>query len=379
MSSEGAPSAALNDADRRYMTLALRLGRRGLGVVAPNPAVGCIVVNDGRIVGRGWTQPGGRPHAETEALARAGASARGATAYVTLEPCSHHGQTPPCADALIAAGVRRVVVAVEDPDPRVSGSGLAKLRDAGIAVDCGLMADEARAANAGFLSAISNGRPWVTAKVASSQDGGIATAGGESQWITGPAARREGHLLRARHDAIAVGSATVAEDDPSLTCRLEGLSSASPIRVVFDSQLQISPDATLVTTAASVPTWIVCTERADRDRHARLAGAGVRVLPCAAHGARPSIPDALRRLAAEGVTRLLVEGGGRLLASFLAADAIDEIVWLRAPMLLGGDARPAVAALALPTLAAAPAFERVSARSVAADIMETLRRLRTPG
>ena len=212
------------ETDLRWMRAAFALARRGLGNVWPNPAVGCVLVRDGRVVGRGWTQPGGRPHAETEALRRAGALARGATAYVSLEPCSHWGRTSPCADALIAAGVRRVVAALEDPDPRVSGSGIARLREAGIAVETGLGAAEAAEINAGFLTRQRLGRPLVTLKLATSLDGKIATATGESQWITGPSARAYAHKLRAEHDAIMVGTGTVLADDPQLTCRLPGLS-----------------------------------------------------------------------------------------------------------------------------------------------------------
>ena len=209
--------------DLGHMRAALALARRGLGRVAPNPAVGCILVRDGIVVGRGWTQPGGRPHAETEALRRAGAAAAGAVAYVTLEPCAHHGSTPPCADALIAAGVSRVVVAIEDPDPRVAGRGLARLTAAGISVETGVCADEAGRLNAGFLKRIEHGLPLVTLKLATSLDGKIATHAGESQWITGEDARARGHLLRAQTDAIMIGSGTAQIDNPLLTCRLPGL------------------------------------------------------------------------------------------------------------------------------------------------------------
>ncbi|MBX6375722.1 MAG: bifunctional diaminohydroxyphosphoribosylaminopyrimidine deaminase/5-amino-6-(5-phosphoribosylamino)uracil reductase RibD, partial [Acetobacteraceae bacterium] len=240
------------------MRAALALARRGLGNAWPNPAVGCVLVRDGRVVGRGWTQPGGRPHAETEALRRAGPEgARGATAYVTLEPCSHHGRTPPCCDALIAAGVARVVVALQDPDSRVNGRGIARLRAAGIAVETGLCEAEARAINAGFIRRIHLGLPLVTLKLATTLDGRIATATGESRWITGPEARREAHALRARHDAVLVGSGTVLADDPDLTCRLPGMAKTPVLRVVADSRLRTPPAARLVATARQVPTWIV--------------------------------------------------------------------------------------------------------------------------
>src|SRR5918994_6733853 len=234
--------AAPSEQDRAHMAAALALSRRGLVNTWPNPAVGCVIVREGRVVGRGWTQPGGRPHAETEALARAGDQARGATAYVTLEPCSHWGRTPPCCDALIAAGVARVVVATGDPDPRVDGRGMRRLREAGIAVDQGLLEAEARAVIAGFVRRITRGLPLVTLKLATTLDGRIATASGESRWITGAAARRAAHALRARHDAVLVGSGTVLADDPDLTCRLPGMERGVPIaRVVADARLRTPP------------------------------------------------------------------------------------------------------------------------------------------
>src|SRR5580700_4659831 len=225
--------------DLGHMRTALGLARRGLGNTWPNPAVGCVIVKDGRVVGRGWTQKGGRPHAETEALARAGKGAKGATAYVSLEPCSHHGKTPPCAEALIAAGVSRVVAAVEDPDPRVSGRGIARLRAAGIAVEAGLCAAEAAELNAGFFCRVAQGRPLVTLKLAASLDGRIATPTGKSRWITGPAARERAHLLRAAHDAVLIGTGTALADDPQLTCRLPGLEARSPVRIVIDRTLRL--------------------------------------------------------------------------------------------------------------------------------------------
>src|SRR5712691_553149 len=249
--------------DLSIMRAALALARRGLGNVWPNPAVGCVIARNSKVVGRGWTQPGGRPHAETEALARAGGAAQGATAYVTLEPCSHWGRTPPCADALIAAAVGRVVVAIEDSDPRVAGGGLARLRAAGIAVETGLGAADAAEINAGFLQRVRLGRPLVTLKLATSLDGRIATAAGESRWITGPAARDHAHLLRATHDAILVGTGTVLADDPQLTCRLPGLAGCSPVRVVLDRQLRIPPGADIIAEARQVPTWLVTLPAAD--------------------------------------------------------------------------------------------------------------------
>ena len=242
------------------MAHALALAGRGLGNVWPNPAVGCILVRDGRIAGRGWTQPGGRPHAETEALARAGAGAQGATCYTTLEPCAHEGKTGPCADALAEAGIARAVVALEDPDARVAGRGIARLEAAGIEVARGCMENEARALNAGFLARVEKGRPHLTLKLASSLDGRIATHSGDSRWITGEAARARAHLLRARHDAVMVGAASARADDPALTCRLPGMAGASPVRVVIDGSARLPATHALIAGAGTAPTWIVSTE-----------------------------------------------------------------------------------------------------------------------
>ena len=320
------------------MGLALGLARRGLGRTAPNPSVGCVLVKDGVIVGWGWTQPGGRPHAEIEALARAGDRASGATAYVTLEPCAHWGKTGPCCDALIAAGVRRVVAALRDPDPRVAGGGFARIEAAGVPVEVGLMAEEARALNAGFLSRIERGRPWITLKLATSLDGRIATATGASRWITGPEARAHAHLLRARNDAILVGAGTALADDPMLTCRLPGMADRSPIRVVLDRRLRVPLDSALVKSARDVPLWIV------------TAGAGAAHEAAGATLIRPSDLEpagVAAELGARGVTRLLIEGGGAVAASFLRAGLVDELIWMRAPILIGGDGVPALASLGI--------------------------------
>ncbi|HEX5318357.1 MAG TPA: bifunctional diaminohydroxyphosphoribosylaminopyrimidine deaminase/5-amino-6-(5-phosphoribosylamino)uracil reductase RibD [Stellaceae bacterium] len=347
--------------DLAAMRAALALARRGLGNTWPNPAVGCVLVNEGRVVGRGWTQPGGRPHAETEALRRAGPAAKGATAYVTLEPCAHHGKTPPCAGALIAAGVARVAAAIEDPDPRVAGKGLARLRAAGIVVDEGLCAAEAEEVNAGFLQRVRTGRPLVTLKLAATLDGRIATASGESRWITGPAARERAHALRAGHDAILVGTGTVIADDPELTCRLPGLTDRSPLRIVFDRHLRIPPAARVF----APPCWVLTAAPDAPELRAR----GVEVVP-----APPDLGETLRVLGARGLTRVLVEGGGRLAASLLAAGLVDRLVWMRAPMAIGGEGIPAIAALGLARLADAPRFELVSSVTIGGDVVETYRR-----
>jgi diaminohydroxyphosphoribosylaminopyrimidine deaminase/5-amino-6-(5-phosphoribosylamino)uracil reductase len=359
--------------DLAHMRAALALARRNIGATWPNPSVGCVIVNDGRVVGRGWTQPGGRPHAETEALRRAGAAARGATAYVSLEPCSHHGRTPPCAEALIAAGIARVVAALDDPDPRVSGSGLARLRQAGIAIETGLCAEEAAELNAGFLCRVTKGRPLVTLKLATSLDGRIATATGQSRWITGPAARERAHLLRATHDAVLVGPGTALADDPLLTCRLPGLEDRSPVRIVLDRSLRLPATLRLFTEARETPSWVVTSAVADPGRRAALEKLGITVIavePDATGGL--DLAATLRALGYKGLTRLLVEGGGGLAASLLRAGLVDRLVWLHAPLLIGGDGIPAVAAVGL-ALDGAPRFERLSAETVGGDLLETYR------
>jgi diaminohydroxyphosphoribosylaminopyrimidine deaminase/5-amino-6-(5-phosphoribosylamino)uracil reductase len=358
---------AASDSDRAAMRAALALARRGLGMVWPNPAVGCVVVKDGRVVGRGWTQRGGRPHAEAEALARAGAAARGATVYTSLEPCSHWGRTPPCADALIGAGVGRVVAALEDPDPRVAGTGNARLRDAGIGVEVGLCAAEAGEVNAGFFCRLAHGRPLVTLKLAASLDGRIATATGESRWITGPAARERAHLLRATHDAVMIGTGTALADDPELTCRLPGLSGRSPVRIVLDGRLRL-PDTMR---AFAPPSWVLTLAGAPEERRARLRRLGAEVIgvPPDADG-RIDLALALQALGARGLTRLLVEGGGTLAAALLARGLVDRLVWLHAPLLIGGDGIPAVAPLGLAALAGAPGFVPLSSERVGADRLE---------
>jgi diaminohydroxyphosphoribosylaminopyrimidine deaminase/5-amino-6-(5-phosphoribosylamino)uracil reductase len=356
------------------MRAALALARRGLGTVWPNPAVGCVIVDRGRVVGRGWTQPGGRPHGETEALRRAGNAARGATAYVSLEPCCHWGRTPPCTDALIGAGIGRVVVALEDPDPRVAGEGVRRLRAAGLDVDTGLCSAEAAEINAGFLCRLRNGRPLVTLKLATSLDGRIATGRGESQWITGPPARERAHALRAGHDAIMVGTGTVLADDPQLTCRLPGLTHRSPVRVVIDRHLRIRPTTRLISDARAVPTWILTLPSADSARRQAFLRAGATVIDIdPGPDGNGSLAAALAVLGERGVTRLLVEGGGHLAAAFARADLVDRLIWVHAPMLIGGDGIPAIAGFGLDALSKAPSFERLSAETVGDDILTVFR------
>lgn len=337
--------------DVAMMKSALVLAERGLGQVAPNPAVGCLILREGKIVGRGWTQAGGRPHAETEALKRAGDQARGATAYVTLEPCAHHGKTGPCAEALIKAGISRVVGAVMDPDPRVSGRGYKMLREAGIEVTEDVCAAEARDLNLGFILSITRERPLVTLKIASSTDGRTATHSGQSRWITGEDARNRGHLLRATHDAILIGSATAIVDDAELTCRLPGLSHRSPIRIVADSHLRLPLTARLVRDARKAPVWILTLPEGDKTRREAFIQCGVDLIevPAGADGLL-DMSVAMRLLAARGVTRLLVEGGARIASSFMRASLVDRVEWFVAPSLIGGDGYPAIAALGVSDL-----------------------------
>lgn len=330
--------------DTRLMTTALTLARRGLGQVWPNPAVGCVITQDNRVVGQGWTQPGGRPHAETVALAEAGAEARGGTAYVTLEPCAHHGRTPPCAAALIAAGIHRCVVALRDPDPRVAGRGIAQLRAAGVQVTEDVQAADALALNRGFFKRLATGRPWVAVKVAASLDGRIALGNGSSRWITGPEARAYGHWLRASFDAIMAGTGTLSADDPELTCRLPGMAARSPLRILLDRQGVVPPTARALAAPDGPRPWLVTAHpahpAADRADIIRFDGAADD-LP---------LPALLTELGQRGVTRLLVEGGGRLVTTLLQQDLVDEIFWFAAPTLLGADSLPAVGALGLAAL-----------------------------
>ena len=354
--------------DTRFMTMALTLGRRGLGRVWPNPAVGCVIVRDGRVVGRGWTRDGGRPHAEVVALAQAADAARGATAYVTLEPCNHHGQTGPCTEALIAAGVSRVVAAVRDPDPRVSGSGLARLREAGIEVQSGVMEDAARDAHAGFFARVTKGRPMVTLKLAASFDGRIATASGQSQWITGPAARRAVHAMRATHDAVIVGGGTARQDDPSLTVRDLGMD-RQPVRVVVSRRLDLPLMGKLARTARDVPVWICHGTDADAELLRTWQDLGARLLPCRARGAHLSIDAVLAALAEEGLTRVFCEGGSMLAASLLEAGVVDRLVGFTAGIGIGAEGLPSIGALGLAHLTDAPRFILRDARRVGDDVL----------
>ena len=357
------------------MRAALALARRSLGRTWPNPAVGCVIVKDGVIVGRGRTRDGGRPHAEVDALDQAGDAARGATVYVTLEPCSHFGKSPPCADALIKAGVVRVMSAMEDPNPQVNGQGHARLRAAGIEVEVGAGAKEAAEINAGFLLQLRERRPLFHLKVASSLDGRIATASGESKWITGAASRADGQRLRATHDAILVGANTVAADDPELTCRLPGLDGYSPVRIVLDSKARTSPGSKLALTANKTPVWLVCTGHAPAKAREALQAKGVEVIEVASNAqGRVDIPAAARALGERRLTRVLIEGGGEVAAAFLKASLVDRVTSYQAGLLMGADSRSAVAPLGLEKLDFAPRFTLVSSRPLGGDVVETWHR-----
>ena len=347
-------------ADQRFMQLALSLGRRGQGRTWPNPAVGAVVVKDGVIVGRGWTQAGGRPHAEPEALARAGDAARGATLYVTLEPCSHVGKSPPCADAVIAAGIARVVSAIEDPNPLVAGQGHAKLRAAGITVEVGLGAVEAARDHAGHFRRVREKRPHVILKLAVSPDDKIAAAGHRPVAITGEAAKARVHLLRAQCDAILVGIGTVQADDPMLTCRLPGMAARSPVRVVLDRALRIRGNSKLVHSARKTPLWVMTSDLSEAPAAMKLGAAGAQVMRVATTTNPPPGLDllaALHALAEKGVTRLLVEGGARVASSFVAAGLVDEVWLLRGQNPVGADGVAALEALPLSAITQSPAFK----------------------
>ncbi|HTI00195.1 MAG TPA: bifunctional diaminohydroxyphosphoribosylaminopyrimidine deaminase/5-amino-6-(5-phosphoribosylamino)uracil reductase RibD [Acidisoma sp.] len=359
--------------DRRMMLAALTVARGALGTTAPNPAVGCVIAQGEAMISRGATQPGGRPHAEVMALAAAGAAARGATAYVTLEPCSHHGRTPPCAEALIAAGVARVVVAfAHDPDPRVQGRGIAMLRAAGIAVDTGLMERDAAEILRGFLKAQRQGLPWVTVKLGVSLDGCIATRSGESRWITGPGARTVVQRMRAEHDAVMVGIGTVLADDPGLRCGLPGLGDRPRWRVVADAALRTPLTSQIVRHAAAHSLILLAAPEADAARAAALRAMGVAILtvPRAASGGL-DLGKALAALKTEGLTSILNEGGAKLAGALLRAGLVDRIAWHRAPILLGDSGLQALQGLGIERLADAIRLRLLARQEYEDDVLET--------
>jgi diaminohydroxyphosphoribosylaminopyrimidine deaminase/5-amino-6-(5-phosphoribosylamino)uracil reductase len=355
--------------DAEWMRAAIALARSGLGRVWPNPSVGCIIVKNNRCIARARTADHGRPHAETQALAIARSAAQGATAYVTLEPCAHTGKTGPCAQALIDAGIARVVIGATDPDPRVAGRGIAMLKDANIAVETDVCATQALDANAGFIKRTTHGLPWLTLKLAATLDGKIAMQNGQSKWITGPSARTNTHLERARHDAVLVGVGTVRADDPSLDVRLPG-TAATPLRIIFDTKLSTPPDAKLIKTAQKHPTWIVT---AAKNIDPGLQSAGVKIIQATTQGAHLDCKIALQKLADEGLTRIYCEGGATLAASLIQAGLVDQINHYTAGKLIGENGLSMIADLGLTDLANAPKFTLMQSQKIGNDYKTTWR------
>jgi diaminohydroxyphosphoribosylaminopyrimidine deaminase / 5-amino-6-(5-phosphoribosylamino)uracil reductase len=372
-------NAALAQSDDvRFMALALALGRRGLGRTWPNPAVGAVIARaDGQmpvIVGRGWTQAGGRPHAEIEALRRAGGAAHGATLYVTLEPCSHHGKSPPCADAIIAAGAARVVSALEDPNPEVAGAGHARLRAAGLAVEVGVGAEETRRDHAGHLRRMRDGRPHVILKLAISADGKAGAAGRRPAPITGEATRDRVHLMRAQSDAIMIGIGTALADDPMLTCCLPGMAAYSPVRIVLDSALRLPLGSRLVRSAREVPVWVVAAMEAPRALEEALLDQGVEVLRAKESAGRLGLAAVLELIAARGITRLMVEGGPTLAAAFVAADLVDQADLFQSPKIVGPGGIGALEGLPLAALTQSQRLKCVMSAPWGADRQDVFER-----
>ncbi len=354
---------SLTATDKRWMALALSDGQRGLGQTWPNPSVGCVIVKNARVLGRGHTQPGGRPHAEVMALRQAGNAAHGATAYVTLEPCSHTGKTPPCATALINAGLSRVVIATTDPDPRVAGNGIQMLRDAGIDITMDVLKSEADAANAGFFYRIKHNRPFITLKLAISLDGRIATSTDDSQWITGEQSRRFVHYLRATHDAVMVGRGTVDADDPTLNVRGFG-KRTQPVRVIIDSHMSTPPKGNLANTANNTPVWFCHTAGAE---FTPWKNTGAISIPCETTDNRVNITDAMTQLANAGLTRIFCEGGGTLGGSLIKAGLVDQLIIMQAGVAIGADGKPSLGDMKNTVLANAPRFELNDLRQIGDD------------
>jgi diaminohydroxyphosphoribosylaminopyrimidine deaminase/5-amino-6-(5-phosphoribosylamino)uracil reductase len=368
-----AAAPAVTAQDERFMRLALNLGRRGLGQTFPNPAVGAVIVKDGIIVARGWTQPGGRPHAEVEALRRARKAAQGATMYVTLEPCSHQGKSGPCADAIIKAGIARVVSALRDPNPEVAGNGHKRLRVKGIAVDVGLLAKEARRAHAGHFMRVTHGRPHVTLKLALSADGKVGLAGRKPVAITGEAARARVFQMRAMSDAILVGIGTVLSDDPQLTCRLPGMEARSPVRVVLDARLRVPLATAVIATARETPTWVFGSRKASPIAEEILQQKGCRVFRVDDSEGRLDLDEVLKVLGREGITRLMLEGGPTVAASFVAADLIDAAALIYSEKLIGDDGIDPLEGMALDAINAH--LHSSGSERLGADTLETYERV----
>jgi diaminohydroxyphosphoribosylaminopyrimidine deaminase/5-amino-6-(5-phosphoribosylamino)uracil reductase len=365
-------------ADERFMALALTLGRRGLGRTWPNPAVGAVVVRDDRagpvLVGRGWTQPGGRPHAEAQALERAGAAGRGATLYVTLEPCSHHGGTPPCVDAIVGAGIARVVSALVDPNPQVAGAGHWRLAEQGITVEVGVGAEAARRAHAGHLRRMRDGRPHTILKLAVSADEKAGLPGRRPAAITGEPARARVHMMRATSDAVLTGIGSALADDPLLTCRLPGMADRSPVRIVLDGKLRLPLDSRLVASASATPLWVITGESAPQERVQALEARGVQVLRILSSGGPLDLIAALRLLAERGITRTTIEAGPILCAAFLRADLVDEAVLFRSRNPVGPDGIDALEGLTLEALTRSPGLKSIGGEPIGNDTVEFFER-----
>jgi len=368
----------MSASDEEHMAQALRLARRGLGLTWPNPAVGAIVVTpSGEIAGRGWTAPGGRPHAEAIALDHAGAKAEGATIYVTLEPCVHEGRGTACSEVIVAARPKRVVIGLRDPDPRTAGQGIERMRSAGIEVEEGVLAAETVAVTLGHLLRVTLGRPAVTLKLAVGADGLVPRGDGRPVWMTGPDARAHGHLLRARNDAILVGRGTILADNPSLTCRLPGMSCRSPVRVVLDRRLRTPPEAKLFDDIM-VPVWLMCAEGERHPSGEALHERGAEIVPVPVddHGLI-DVQDAMETLADRGITRVLVEGGPSVARAFLDADLVDEAVIYQGPEPAGADGLTPFAGDSLDRLTGSGHFKTIASRSFGPDRMTWWRRMRT--
>ncbi|HKS85757.1 MAG TPA: bifunctional diaminohydroxyphosphoribosylaminopyrimidine deaminase/5-amino-6-(5-phosphoribosylamino)uracil reductase RibD [Pseudolabrys sp.] len=355
--------------DERFMRLALALGRRNLGRTWPNPAVGAVIVKDGTIIGRGWTQPGGRPHAEIEALHRARKTAQGAIMYVTLEPCSHHGKSPPCADAIIRAGVTRVVSAMVDPNPDVAGQGHERLRGKGVVVEIGLCADEARRAHAGHITRMMQGRPYVTLKLAISADGKAGLAGRKHVAITGEVARERVFQMRASSDAILVGIGTILSDDPQLTCRLPGMSERSPVRVLLDAGLRVPLATSIVATVRETPTWVFTSRQPSAIAEEILQQKGCKVFRVDDRDGSLDLPQVLKVLAEQGITQLMVEGGPTVAANFVKAGLVDEAYVLQGEKPIGAGGIDPLEGLPLETLTAA--FTSRGTEKLGVDTLES--------
>ena len=349
--------------DQRWMRAALLQARYGAGRTAPNPSVGCVIVKDGQLIGYGRTADGGRPHAETQALKMAGQAAQGATAYVTLEPCSHHGKTPPCADALIENGIARVVIATDDPDANVSGQGIARLKSSGINVETGVEGQAASRFYQAYFHHRKTGLPFVTAKIASTLDGKIALADGQSKWITGPRTRRYVHLMRSRHDAMLTSSGTVRADNPSLTARIDGYHGPQPLRVVAASALTFQEDSNLLKTADQAGLLLLTTSPSSDGK--------VETVQISADAlGKPDLTDAMKALGARGITSVMVEAGGQFLSSLFKSGLVHQLVWTRSSGVIGGEGRPSLADFGLQSIADGNIFKRLSSTAIEDDAIE---------